>query len=379
MSRTEIQLDVLVFGEHPATYVTATLLRLNSDLRVVHATIPGEHSMDRISLLNPRFFELNEVLSPLRRTLGLTHYHGMRFLSDDGETRSAYHSKAAVCHGVSYQELRKQLRALADEHGVQFMAPRQLEIHGIDEEGVRLSLGESIIRAKMLMVGGKLPKHQQKQLGIPADWPPDVLRQYSFIRLPVGQSLDDASTSSNIIMNLNLNRQLWLGWFMAHEDHVQLAVEHPIEATGGESSSALMAHWGNVLGGHGVLKRDVKLHLDTMRSMPQPFAGALAHEGVANRTLLIGPAGGFFSAYGEDLYPNCWSAVYAADVGRKALKEKHLQDALHPYRHRWRTTVGHYLRGPQQDLRFLLPLVYRNPVMTDRLAESILTGKSVVR
>ena len=110
-----------------------------------------------------------------------------------------------------------------------------------------------------------------------------------------------------------------------------------------------------------------------------PLAGALAHEGVANRTLLIGPAGGFYSACSEDIYPNCWSAIHAADAVKKALKEPHLQDALHPYRHRWRTTLGDYLRGPQQNLRFLLPMVYRNQKMTARLSESILMGKSVVR
>jgi hypothetical protein len=64
---------------------------------------------------------------------------------------------------------------------------------------------------------------------------------------------------------------------------------------------------------------------------------------------------------------------------KKALKERHLQDALNPYRSLWRTTLGQYLRGPQQDLRFLLPLIYRNAVMTTRLTESILLGKSVVR
>ena len=64
---------------------------------------------------------------------------------------------------------------------------------------------------------------------------------------------------------------------------------------------------------------------------------------------------------------------------KKALKEPHLQDALQPYRHHWRTTLGDYLRGPQQNFRFLLPLVYRNQVMTTRLTEAILLGKSVVR
>ena len=68
-----------------------------------------------------------------------------------------------------------------------------------------------------------------------------------------------------------------------------------------------------------------------------------------------------------------------ADVLRKALKERHLQDSINAFRHVWRTTLGDYLRGPQQNLRFLLPLVYRNQVMTARLTESILQGKSVVR
>ena len=97
------------------------------------------------------------------------------------------------------------------------------------------------------------------------------------------------------------------------------------------------------------------------------------------RTLLFGPAGGFYTACLEDVYPNCWSATFAVDAVRKALKEPHLQDALQPYRQKWGTTLGEYLRGPQQNLRFLLPLVYRNPVMTARMGESILQGKSVVR
>jgi flavin-dependent dehydrogenase len=134
-----------------------------------------------------------------------------------------------------------------------------------------------------------------------------------------------------------------------------------------------------VLRAHQILTGKAAIAVEEAESLDLPLAAALAHEGVANRTLLIGPAGGFFSACSEDIYPNCWSAVFAADAVKKALKEPHLQDALQPYRHRWRTTLGDYLRGPQQNLRFLLPLVYRNQVMTTRLTESILLGKSVVR
>jgi len=141
----------------------------------------------------------------------------------------------------------------------------------------------------------------------------------------------------------------------------------------------LVRHWAGVLHSHAVFRDLPQFQVDNLNHLDLPLAGALAHEGVGNRTLLIGPAGGFYSACSEDIYPNCWSAVYAVEVMKKALPEKHLQDALNAYRSTWRTTLGDYLRGPQQNLRFLLPLVYRNQVMTTRLTESILLGKSVVR
>jgi flavin-dependent dehydrogenase len=180
-------------------------------------------------------------------------------------------------------------------------------------------------------------------------------------------------------MSLNLRDLLYCAWLLPGDRCVQLAVEQPVETVNRVKPRELIAHWAEVLRAHGILLSKSELPLDQMQSIDVPFGGALVHEGVANRTLLIGPAGGFFSATSEDMYPNCWSAGFAADAVKKALKEVHVQDALQIYRHKWRTTLGDYLRGPQQNLRFLLPLVYRNQVMTTRLAESILTGKHVVR
>ena len=160
---------------------------------------------------------------------------------------------------------------------------------------------------------------------------------------------------------------------------MQIAVVEPIEPDQAPGGRQLLNHWAEVLARHGMIDARASARNLTVNSIDLPLAGAMAHEGVANRTLLVGPAGGFFSACGEDIYPNCWSAVFAADVLARSLKETHLQDAIGAYRHEWRTTLGDYLLGPQQNLRFLLPLVYRNQVMTDRLAESIFQGKAIVR
>jgi flavin-dependent dehydrogenase len=161
---------------------------------------------------------------------------------------------------------------------------------------------------------------------------------------------------------------------------VQLAVEQPMNSGTKVSGTELLEHWITVLTSHGALKTSgAPVDCSAATTLELPLAGALSQEGVANRTLLIGPAGGFYTACTEDIYPNCWSAVYAVEVAKKALREPHLQDALQPYRQRWGATLGDYLRGPQQNLRFLLPLVYRNEMMTARLTEAILLGKSVVR
>ena len=181
-------------------------------------------------------------------------------------------------------------------------------------------------------------------------------------------------------MSLDLHGKLYWAWMLAGVDQVQVAVAQPIDSCGQTSPAELLTRWIDVLVKHGVLKPAARA-IDTAaaESIHLPLGGGLAQEGVANRTLLIGPAGGFFTACAEDIYPNCWPAIFAAEVAKKALGERHLQDALGAYRQTWGSTLGDYLRGPQENLRFLLPLVYRNPVMTARMAEAILAGESVVR
>src|SRR6185437_10380475 len=134
------------------------------------------------------------------------------------------------------------------------------------------------------------------------------------------------------------------------EKCAQLAVEQPVETLAQIRPAELLQHWVGVLRSHQIINARADIPVDQAQHMDLPFGGALAHEGVANRTLLIGPAGGFYCATGEDIYPNCWSALFAADTIKKALKETHLQDALQPYRQKWLTTLGDYLRGPQQNL-----------------------------
>ena len=381
MAKSIPDVDVLVLGEHPATYLCAALLTQKSKLRVVHTTIPGEAETDRLVVINPSFFTLHPLLEPLRRKLDLAAVYGLQFLSDDPEVRSEYRSKATLAYVASYKQVRAELIKVAGANGVELENPKSpdhLQIHRLDERGIDVTLGKNQLRPKVLVLGGSLPERQRRLLGLPESWESEIVHRYTFVKLP-GVKWADLGSRPVMPMSLNLRGMLCWAWLLPGPKSVQLAVEQPVETLSRAQPAELLAHWVEVLRRNQILNGKPDVPLAAATSLDLPLAGALAHEGVANRTLLVGPAGGFYSACTEDIYPNCWSALYAADAIKKALKETHLQDALQPYRHKWRTTLGDYLRGPQQNLRFLLPLVYRNQVMTTRLTESILLGKSVVR
>lgn len=378
MAKSEPQLDVLVLGDHPAAYLCAALLKHKSKLRVVHSTLPEEDWPDRLVILNPALFDLHAMLEPLRRKLEMTPAYGLRFISDSQGLASEHRSRSAMTQVVSYKAVRAVMLKLAQAQDVELITPKSMQIQRLDELGIDVIAGKSQLRPKMLVLGGLPSEEESKMLGLPDSWGPEVVHRYTFLKLSGGKWADLGSRPI-IPMSLNLRDMLCWAWLLPSEKCVQIAVEQPVETLCKVRPEELLLHWVGVLRAHGLLNTRVEIPIDKAESIDLPLGGALAHEGLANRTVLVGPAGGFYSATTEDIYPNCWSAIYAADAVKKALREVHLQDALQPYRHKWRTTLGDYLRGPQQNLRFLLPLVYRNPVMTLRLAESILLGKSVVR
>ena len=378
MAKKESQTDVLVMGEHPAAYFAAALIADHSKLRVVHTTIPEENQPDRLVLVNPEFFKLHPLLEPLRRKLDLTAMYGLQFLSDEPSVRGEYRHKSTLAFVTTYKAVRNAMVKIAEARGVELLTPKSLQIHRLDEHGAEVTVGKVHLRPRALVLGGTLPEARQKMLGLPDSWGADIVHRYTFLKIPAAKSLDLGSRPI-IPMCLNLNEMLCWGWLLSSDKTVQLSVEQPIETLGKIRPLDLLRQWIDILRKNDVLTNKTHMAVESAESIDLPLAGALAHEGVANRTLLVGPAGGFYSACSEDIYPNCWSAIYAADTIKKAFKERHLQDALQPYRHKWRTTLGDYLRGPQQNLKFLLPMVYRNQKMSARLTESILMGKSVVR
>jgi hypothetical protein len=370
--------DVIVMGEHPAAYLCALLLRQKGALNVVHATLPHEHPPDRLVTINPEFFDLHKVLEPLKKKLKLSAVWGLQFVGDDASLISEPHrDKSVAAYVGTYRDVRAALEKLACVEGVRCVKPKSVEVVHADESGVHVELGSEKVHGRAVALAGTLDDASRRVLGLPEAWPADIVRRYTFLRLK-GAKWAEVGSRPTMPMSLDLRGQLTWAWLIPGDGEVQIAVERPAGGGNGVDGKTLLRHWAGVLHGKGLLKT-VDVPVDDAQTIDLPLAGALHREGVANRTLLIGPAGGFYSACAEDIYPNCWSAIFAADVLKKAVKEPHLQDALQPYRQKWGSSLGDYLRGPQQNLRFLMTLIYRNKQMTTRIAEAILAGKSVIR
>ncbi len=99
---------------------------------------------------------------------------------------------------------------------------------------------------------------------------------------------------------------------------------------------------------------------------------------VAKHTLLIGDAGGFIAAASnEGIYPAMWSARIAAEVIDKALGSPYSQDELMTFDTQWRMQLADHLRSPHTDIRFLLPLIFSNQAMADRMAAAFFFGENI--
>lgn len=379
MTKSPEKADVLVIGEHPSAYVAATLLRHKTRLSVVHALPAASGQPDRLVRINPEFFDLHALLGPLKRRLPQTAVYGLQFVSEDGQTRSEWRSRATVVTVASISRLCRELAKQADQQEVTRIAWGSLVIQQVDETGADVLIDDKPLRVRGIIASDSLQEAHRRMLGVPDGWDDQVIHRLTWVAVKGAQKVTLGGKPLAAV-SLDLMEQRAIGWLLPEGDGGQLMVLEPQGNRGtGATAGPVLRRWADVLVKHGLLESSDWPEWGDPQTMELPLAGALAREAVANRTLLIGPAGGFYSASGEDIYPNCWSALHAAEVMKKSLREEHLQDALNAYRSRWRTTLGDYLRGPQQNLRFLLPLVYRNPVMTQRLAEAILLGRSVVR
>lgn len=99
---------------------------------------------------------------------------------------------------------------------------------------------------------------------------------------------------------------------------------------------------------------------------------------VGKHTLIVGDAGGFLADISQEgIYPAMWSACIAAEVLLEAFEAPHPQDVLKSFETRWRQEMASYLSPPNTDLHYLLPMVFSNAAMADRMAAVFFLGENL--
>lgn len=126
----------------------------------------------------------------------------------------------------------------------------------------------------------------------------------------------------------------------------------------------------------GLLPEDWQSFAAGAAPYPSPAGLSLVMEShVAKRTLLIGRAGGFVASYThETVHPCLWSAKLASEAIVKALSSPNIQDSLGGFEQMWRMELAGQLRPPNSDPQSILPLVFSNQLMANKLVESFHLG-----
>jgi len=124
---------------------------------------------------------------------------------------------------------------------------------------------------------------------------------------------------------------------------------------------------------------DLSKQAESAEPVRSPASAALDMDShVAKNTLLIGDAGGFVSAASnEGIYPAMWSAKLATQAIDAALQSDLTQDELMTFDSLWRTQMADHLRSPHTDIRFLLPLIFQNQPMADRMGAAFFFGENL--
>lgn len=109
-----------------------------------------------------------------------------------------------------------------------------------------------------------------------------------------------------------------------------------------------------------------------------PYSALDFDSHVGKHTLVVGDTGGFCASVShEGLFPAMWSAHIAARVIQQTTKATFSQDVLMTFDTKWRLEMAEFLRPPNTELPLLLPLVFTNQAMADRLAAAFFTGENI--
>jgi flavin-dependent dehydrogenase len=286
---------------------------------------------------------------------------------------SRLHSPAV--HVVDRARLENALIDAAVAAGASLRTGQHVAGLDILEEKVRLTFSDgSEVDGRFLVGADGARSLVGRQLGLTGHIEPKCWCAQWDGHRSKARPLKPAGADKGMIVVLGLIRSQGIGYVLPQADHLLLGVAGP------SNEEEIAEHFQEFVGDAreaGLLPDDVRPGKPDV--WPSPAGQAIDMEAhVGKRSLLVGEAGGFVTAVSyEGIYPAMWSASIAAGVLIDAAGSDTPQDVLGQYDHRWRLVMADYLRMPNADVEFLLPLIFSNQQIADRMAAAFLTGQNI--
>ena len=366
--------DVTIIGAGPAG-ATAAILLARKDYSVV--------LLDRSTFPRPVRCAgwLSSRADPLLKELGL---HAQSLLDRpfrDVTLHNADFSKSArpqfngsVGYLVDRAKFDSALSAAAAEHGTVFHQGCAAVDIRLNESSVAVSLSnQQRVSSRLLVLASGRGSELLERIGFPRE-PKGT--PFWTAQVEADLSPGAKNTAPHVHVVLGLDGGASFGLICIGEDRVVLNVNWM-------GDRALATHrLVNVCRTafeHRLVPVDLSKQAGTAAVLRSPAAAALDMEShVGKHTLLIGDAGGFVSAASnEGIYPAMWSAQLAAQAVDAALQSPYSQDALMNFDSLWRMQMADHLRSPHTDIRFLLPLIFSNQPMADRMGAAFFFGENI--
>jgi 2-polyprenyl-6-methoxyphenol hydroxylase-like FAD-dependent oxidoreductase len=375
--------DIVVLGAGAAGTAAAILLHRRglSGVLVEQAGRPAKkaHAPDWLSAAG---LELYGQLGVDCRGCAGEPFAGMTFHSADLKKTAASAATEPPGWRVDYPRLTARLQEAARDAGVDIRYDSRVNRIDLGEGRIVLGLendepieGRFLLladgAARTMLAGG--PGAPPAVLGeVPAKVTGRWFATLEAAAAPGGRQARD--NTMHWLLGLDRRQSCMLWWW---ED--ASIVFSLLSAGTGEEARALLCEITSRLAGAGLVALRGAVDPAAVTLRPAPARSALEIEShVEKRCLLVGDTGGFLSeTSGEGIYPATWSARLAVDSIVEAINSPHPQDQLRQFSTVWRSTMAEYLRPPNTDIHFLLPLIFSNRQMADRMAAAFWKGQNI--
>jgi len=369
-----IQYDVAIVGAGPAGATAAILLakKGRSVVLVDRAKFPREATC--AGWLSARSASLLEALPIKPTAIGQSAFRDVTFYRPDFSESAKPRFEDIPGYLIDRTRFDNELVATAGSNDVSVRTCCTAVDIRLDESSVTIDLGDDgTLRSRLLILAAGRNTKLLDRVGV-ATGSNESLFWTAQVDQPLTQKVAPKKSSVDVVLGLDNGGSF--GLICTTKQRISIGVHWMGERLQAVPTLVLLCRRAAE---HQAVPVDLSEQARAALLISSPASAALDRDThVGKHTLVIGDAGGFISAASnEGIYPAMWSAQIAAEVIDKALYSVHSQDELMTFDSLWRIQMADYLRSPHTDIQFLLPLIFNNQPMADRMGAAFFLGENI--